>query len=187
MKNIKLITFFAVLVLYAAGVFCGSVRRAPAEKQDEMYAYLESAVSGYNIGLGESIKSVAADNARALAFLLICACFRAGTVGMLAFAAVRGYTAGFAVTAAVRFFGLRGLLFSGANLISAVLIIPSAAIFSAYSVHNLTYNRADGRLFRRQYIICAAAIFAVFCVDSALRGALSSVLMRLASGFLNKN
>lgn len=186
MKNIKTITFFAVLAIYVCGVFAGSVRQACAENQDEMYSYLESTVAGYNVSLGESIKSVAKDNAEVLVVLLICACFRAGIVGICASAAVKGYSAGFAITAAIRFFGFGGLLFSGASLISAAVLAPSAALFGAFTVYNLTHNRNDGKLFARHYLICAAALFAVLCADGICRGVLSSLLMRFASGFLKK-
>ncbi len=172
--------FFVLLGLYFAGVFAGSLQQARTEKQDEMYEYLEGAVSGYNAAVGDSIKSVAKDNAKAYAVILICTFFKIGVLGLGAVMMIKGYTAGFAITAVMRYYGIKGILFCGANLISAVVLIPSFAFLGGFSSYNLLYNRQDKRIFLKQYFIMAALLALVFCIDSLTRGALSSVFMRLA-------
>ena len=180
MKNIKVIMFFVLIGLYFTGIFAGSLQQVRTEKQDEMYAYLDGAVSGYNAEVGESIRSVAVDNLKTYAAVLICAFFKIGVLGLGAVMMVKGYTTGFAITAVMRFYGIKGLLFCGANLISAAILIPSLAFFGGFSSYNLLYNRQDKRIFLRQYFIMAVIMALVFFIDSLTRGFLSSAFMKLA-------
>lgn len=186
MKNIKLIVFILFLGMYFLGITAGSLQQVRTEKQDEMYSYLDGAVSGYDVKAGDSIKSVAIDNIKLLVIVLVCGLFKVGIIGHGAVILAKGFSTGFAITAMMRLYGIKGMIFCGANLISIVLLVPALALFGGISAHNLMYNHQDKQRFLKKYFIMAAIIALVFCIDSLTRGFFSSIFMRLAAGFLKQ-
>lgn len=180
MKNLKLILFFVMLGMYAAGIAVGSMRQIKTDNQEEMYAYLESAVSGYEVTAADSIKSVAADNAKTLIAAALGGLFRIGPAAVAAVILIKGYTAGFAITAVLRCYGIKGLILCGANLLSAMLLIPVLAYYGSASAYNLFYNRREKGIFFRKYFFLLILLTAIFCADSLLRGFFSSIFMKFA-------
>lgn len=184
MKNFKLFLFFLFLVIYAIGVGTGSMKQIKSSNQDEMYAYLESGIGEYDVTAAQSIKSVAADNAKILIVVLLGGLFRLGIIAIAGAIFIKGYTAGFAITAVLRLLGLRGMLLCGANLLSAMLLVPAIAYYGSAAMHNLIENRQDRSVFFKNFLVLAIFAFAIFCVDSLSRGFFSSIFMNLAGGMV---
>ncbi len=181
MKNIKLIFLIVFLGIYIAGMGIGSVKQIKDEKQDEMYAYLENAVSDYSVTAAEGMKSVACDNAKILAASLFGGLFIFGPCIVAAVIFFKGYAAGFAITAVLRLYGLRGLTLCGANILSAVILIPALLYYGSASAHNLIYNRREKGIFLKKYLVLVIFLTAILCADSLVRGFFSSIFMKLAA------
>ncbi len=184
MKNFKLFLFFIFLAIYAVGVGTGSMRQIKSANQDEMYAYLESGIGEYDVSAVQSIKSVAVDNAKILAVILAGGLFRLGVIAVAGAIFIKGYAAGFAITAVLRFLGIKGMLLCGANLLSAMLLVPTIAYYGSAAMNNLLENRQDKRRFFKNFCVLAIFVFAIFCVDSLSRGFFSSIFMNLAGGMV---
>ena len=181
MKNIKKVLFFTLIAMYALGILTGSINQVRTKSQDEMYAYLEGAVAGYDATISDSIKSVAWDNIKVLAILFMSGFFRIAPVVTSAIVLLKGYTAGFAITTMLRLYGLKGMLFCGANIISALILIPTLAYYGGAGTQNLQENRFDKKLFLKKHLIFIVLVTAIFCVDSMVRGFFSSIFMKLGA------
>lgn len=179
--KIKVILILLLIGMYSAGVGIGSYRQTKAENQDEMYEYLSGAVSEYESKSLESIKSVAKDNAKILVPVLFFGFFKISPIVIAALILLKGYSAGFAITSMLRLYGIKGLLFCGANLISSILLIPALSMYGGFTAHNTIYNCQNRQLFLKKYLILAIFITATFCVDSLARGFFSSIFMKMAA------
>lgn len=182
MKNNKTLIFLGFILLYAIGVLIGSLRQVKVENQGEMYEYLEGAVGGYNVSLQDSIKSIFKDNLKLFVLLLIGGFFVIGTPILAVVAAGRGYSAGFAVTTVLRYYGIRGLLFCISNFISAAVIVPLISWYAVISVVNLKKHRFDRREFIKRFLTQMAIILPILALDSLARGFLSFFFIKIASG-----
>lgn len=178
MKNFKAVIFFVFLFLYGTGVLIGSIRQVSAPNQNVMYEYLEGAVSGYDVTSQESFKSVLKDNIKLFFCLLVGGFFVVGPVILGVIILVKGYSVGFAITAMLRLFGVRGLICCISNLISAVILIPAICWYSCKAVENIKDIRYDRREFLKRLAILLIVIFIVLLIDSGIRGYLSAILMK---------
>lgn len=168
------------LLLYFVGVCIGCVREIGVENQGEMYEYLEASVTDYNVTASDSIKSIFKDNMKIFCFLFLGGLFLPGSVLLGGVMLVKGYTAGFAITAMLRLFGMKGLIFCGANLVSAAILVPALSWYSGASFENLIRKREDRNTFLKKYTVMLLCIFLILIFDAILRGFLSSMLMKLA-------
>ena len=123
MKNFRKLFFAAFFIIYGIGIFSGSMGQVKEDNQQEIYTYLEGAISAYDAKLLESITAIWKGN---IGLFILCA------AGMLFKIAVplpaiailmRGYSAGFAITAAMRLYGFGGIFLSLANIISLAFLI----------------------------------------------------------------
>lgn len=180
MKNFKTVVFFVFIALYTLGIFVGSVSLVGNKNQVEMYEYLEGAVSGYNVPIGESIKQILEDNLKTFVILVAGGMFLLGPVVMAVFMVVKGYTTGFAITAVLRLFGMRGFAFCVANLISCAIIIPAISWYSCTSLSNIINNKQDKSIFMKQFFVRLLIMIPILLIDGVFRGFLSSILLKLA-------
>ncbi len=181
MKNLKGIIFLVFLLLYGIGVCIGSTRQVLTPNQSGMYEYLEGAVLGYDVPASESVKSILKDNMKLFFCLLVGGFFLVGPVVLGAVMLIKGYSTGFAITAVLRLFGIRGLIFCMANLISAIIIVPALCWYSCKTVENIKEMRYDRREFLKRFFLLLIVIFIVLIIDSGIRGYLSAILMKLAA------
>lgn len=181
MKNYKWIIFFVFLILYVVGVCIGSTRQVLVENQNGMYEYLEGAVSGYDVSAAQSVKSIFKDNMKLFCCLVIGGFFVLGPIILGVVMLVKGYSVGFAITAVLRLFGLRGLIFCVANLVSATVIVPSLCWYSCKAVENIKDMRYDRREFLKKLFLLSSIALIVLIIDSVIRGYLSAILMKFAA------
>lgn len=181
-KNLKNILFLAFILLYTVGVCIGCMMQISVRNQGNMYEYLESAMSGYDVTALESIKTILWDNLKIFGLLAIGGFFLAGPLVLAGVMLMKGYTAGFAITAVLRFYGMRGIIFCGANLVSAAIVIPAVCWYSCASSTNILKNRHDRKEFLKRFFLLLAAILPILCVDGILKGILSPFLIKFASG-----
>lgn len=181
MKRVKILLFFLLLVLYTAGITAGSVMQVKSDRQEELNEYLNSAVSGYQTTAARSIKSVAADNAKLFVPAACGGLFKFGIAVIAVLVLWKGYTAGFSITAILRLYGLRGLVLCGANIISALVIIPALAYFGSISAYSAIWDYRDVKQKRKRYAAAVILLLAILLADSFMRGFLSSVFMKYAS------
>ena len=181
MIKFKKITFIVFVALYSIGVCVGCIRQTRTDNQRDMYEYLESAVSGYNVPIGESIKSILENNLKLMAFLVAGGLFLVGPIILAGVMLSKGYAAGFAITSILRLFGMRGLLFCIANLVSVAIIIPAISWYSCVSLVNILNNRNDRKEFLKRFFLLFAIMIPVVLVDGVVRGFLSAILMNFAS------
>lgn len=179
-KKTLIVIFTALTAIYAISVFCGGLSQINSDEQSEMFDYLSKAVSEYTTTLSEGIKSVAAENAFTLAILLLAGLFLPLSVLCIPVIFANGYTAGFSVTAMLRLYGIKGLVFCIPNILSAAFVVPALIFYSAASVRNLRTFKGT-KTFGKYFVILLIFLTAVFCVDSVIRGALSTIFMKSAS------
>ncbi len=182
MQNKKGVTFLIFLLLYGVGVCIGCTRQISVSDQSGMYEYLEQAMSGYNATAMESVKSIFKDNMKLFLCIAIGGFFLIGPVFLGGVMLVKGYSTGFAITAVLRFFGLYGITFCIANLISAGFVVPMLCWYSCNCVLNIKEMRYDRREFLKRFFVLLAIMLVVVIVDSGVRGFLSAMLMKFASG-----
>ena len=185
MRNLKLLLFFIFLGVYALGIAIGGIRQVKSENPD-MYEYLSGAVSEYAPAAVKSIKSVASDNVKLLAVLALGGLFKAGIILIPAAMLLKGYTAGFSITAVIRLYGIKGLILCGANILSVMLLIPSIAYYGSVTSYNLLQNPMTKGEYLKKYFLILIFLTAIFCIDSLLRGFLSSTFMKF-SDFITKS
>ena len=181
MKNFKGIVFFVFLLLYGVGVCIGSARQVLVDNQSGMYEYLEGAVSGYDVGIKESVNSILKDNMKLFCCLVAGGFFVMGPIVLGTVMVIKGYSTGFAITAVLRFFGMRGLIYCLANLISAIIVIPALCWYSCKAVENIKEIRYDRREFMKRLLLLLVIILLVLIVDGGIRGYLSAILMKIGS------
>lgn len=177
-----MVLFAALFGIYIIGVVTGSIHQVKTDNQAEMYSYLETAVSGYDAEVADSIKSVAKDNAKMLLLASPGAFFRIGVPGIAAVMLLKGYATGFAVTAVLRLYGMRGLLLCSANFISLAILIPALAYYGTAAIGNLIYNRDEKKKFLKKAVLLFMFITLMFALDSALRGIFSAFFTDMAAG-----
>lgn len=175
----------ALFGMYIIGVAIGSVHQVKTGKQAEMYSYLETAVSEYDAEAADSIKSVARSNAGLLMLAAPGAFFRLGVPGIAAVMLLKGYAAGFAVTAVLRLYGMRGLLLCGANFISLAILIPALASYGAAVVGNLIYNGKEKKKMLKKAVLLLLFIVLMLALDSILRGTFSAFFIDMAAKAVN--
>ena len=181
MKNFKVILFLIFILLYSVGIVAGCIGQVGTENQRDMYEYLEGAVSGYDTSANESIKAVFSESIKIMGLIAIGGFFLLGPLILCFVMLMKGYATGFAITTILRLFGMRGLLFCGANLVSSAIIIPAIAWYSCQATSNILNNRYERKDFIKRYILLIVIMIPVFLADSVLRGLLSSILIKFAS------
>lgn len=184
MKNKKafLIIFF---VVYALGILFGCISEVRFENQEEIYAYLQSGVTNYNIGASESISAILRSNIKPFS---LCAIGTFCGQALTAFSAVvlmRGYSAGFAVTAALRVYGFSGILLCGANIISLGFFIPILAFGEKILERKCEKNYDYKRKILGRILFTIIFLGPVFFTDSLIKGGLSALLTDFAAGILS--
>ena len=135
-------------------------------------------MTGYSVTAMESIKSILADNIKLFLCLLAGGFFLIGPLILCGVMVIKGYFAGFAITAVLRLLGIRGLLFCTANLISAIIVVPALCWYSCKSTENIKEMRYDRRGFLKKLFLMALIILVVLVADSIIRGYLSAMLMK---------
>lgn len=181
MKNLWKLLFLLLIFLYAAGVFVGAVWEIRAPNQNELYRYLSEGIKGYETQIVSAIKAAATEN---LKFLLILAVGGAikpllwlPCVAML----IKGYITGFSVMAALRLYGVKGGLLCLANILSAAVIIPIAAYYGSKNMKGLVLGEEK---YYKNFLIATIFLIAIFCADSLIKGALSPIFVKWASGLI---
>lgn len=182
MKRFKRILFIIFFLLYAIGICIGCIKQISSSNQQDMYTYLNSAISGYNTSLTESIKSVLTSNLRLFVFLVAGGIFLIGPVVIAGIVLMEGYSAGFAVISVLRLFGLKGFLYCIANLVSVAVIIPVICWYACSATANIIKNRNDRRQFLKTLVFLIAILFPVILADGILRGLFSSIIMKFMGG-----
>lgn len=180
MKNTRMMLFLIFILIYIVGISAGSISQVKAGNQAEMSEYLKTSVSGYTTSAANGIKSVLSDNMKLFLPIAAAGLFKWGILIIGAVILLKGYCTGFAITAVLRVYGLGGMILCGANIISALCIIPSVALYGSATARGgvrETYERTD--IFKR-YFLFLFIIAAVFAADCMLRGFLSTVFMKYA-------
>lgn len=181
MKRIKVCLFFILLSLYTVGITLGSISQVKTDRQEEICDYLNSAVTDYQTTASKSIKSVASDNLKVFILAAVVGLFKFGVGIVAALVLWKGYAAGFSITAILRLYGMRGLVLCGANIISALMIIPVLAYYGSVSAYSLIWDYREIKQKRKMYVVLIVLLFVVLLADSFMRGFLSSIFMKYAA------
>ena len=183
-KNKKLMFFYIFLAIYILGLFVGTFSQIYDKNQADMYEYLKSAISVYEVSAKESIKGVFRENLKIILIILISGFFKISPFVSGGVIFIKGYTLGFATSAALRLFGISGLLLCGANFLSAMFLIPAIVIFGVFNIDNIRYNLDDKKAFLKTYLVLSIFLLIIFGADTVLRGALSSLFIKFSSSIL---
>lgn len=184
MKNYRNILLIALFCVYAIGLLSGGVNEKRQDNQAEMYTYLENAISEYDASVKESVLQIAKEN---LVFFGICAIgifIKTGVLGIAPVLFVRGYAAGFAITAAMRLYGFGGILLSLANVISLAILIPVLCTCGGAASLNMTENKLYPKTLFARGCFLVMFLAAIFAADCILRGVLTAVFTDFAAGIL---
>lgn len=182
-KNQKAI-FGIFFLLYAVGILVGAMREISAPKQAEIYEYLGSSLSEYEVGIKSGIKNVANENIICALLVIVGGFFKSlfwiADIAVL----IKGYLTGFSVMAALRLYGIKGIMLCGGNIISAGIMIPTISYFCSVSVSELFIFGTEKKDYYKKISIITFFLIAIFCVDCFLKGFLTPIFMKLASKLL---
>ena len=179
--DLKKILIIVFIILYALGMVFGCLEQISTENQNDMYTYLEDSISAYDVPVSESVKSILLDNAKLFAVLVAGGLFMIGPILLVVLVFLKGYSTGFAVISILRLFGIRGMLLCAANIMSAAVIVPAVCWFSAMCCVNILTNRYDRKTFLKRFFVLIAFMLPIMLLDGFVRGALSSLLMKIGT------
>ena len=183
MNNLRKLLFFALFLFYAAGIFTGAERELHTPDQAEIYQYLSDGVKFYDTAPISGVKAAATENLKA--FTLIAAGGLIKALVWLSGAALilMGYLTGFSVMAALRLYGINGMLLCVPNLVSAAFIIPAAAFYGSTNAAEMILGDKKN-VYRKKIPVLTIFLFAIFCADALLKGTLSPIFVKWAASLL---
>ena len=162
-----------LVVIYGLGILLGGMYQVKIPEQTEMYQYLKNGVSAYGGGIGKGIGAVFSDNLPEFFVLFLSAYLPFGVYAVGICLGVRGFMTGFALTAALRTYGLSGVILCAGNVLSAL----TCALIVAYGLFLHARAEMAGRvklgLFSYLYLL------AVLGLDAVIKGGMSAVVLRL--------
>lgn len=173
MKRKNIIIFYSLITLYIIGIFAGSLWQVHINEQTEMYQYLKNGVNSYNESIKESITAVAKDSIPELSLLFLSAYIPYGIIILYGAVAIRGFMASFAITAALRTFGISGVILCIGNVASMVFTIPCLVFFGIF-LHN-----KDNLPRYKLGLIILLFLLLILLTDCFFKGVLSPVFVRL--------
>lgn len=168
------IAFYLLIAIYVLGLLSGGLYQVHIKEQTEMYEYLKNGVAVYEESVLGSIKAAGKDNIPELLLMLLSAYLPFGLYLIGGILAVRGFMTGFAVTACLRVYGLSGVCLCLGNVLSAVISVPCFIIFGIF-----IYNNAESTGKIKLGFFSLIFLVTVLVFDSVLKGALSSLAVRL--------
>ena len=173
--------FILLILFYALGIFAGAVWEIHAPEQTELYSYLSDGIRGYDTQTLGSIKAAATENMKLLLVLTA-----GGAIKLLlwlpcATMLIKGYLTGFSVMAALRLYGAKGSLLCITNFLSAAVIIPAAAHYGSANMKRMVLGEEK---YYKKFFISTFFLAAIFCVDALIKGTLSPIFIKWASGIL---
>ena len=166
-------------MLYLAGLSTGAVREIYEPDQAGIYSFLERGMAEYGAAAKDSIKSTFSDNMKFFGLLAV-----GGLSKILIWTAAtaiiaKGYLTGFSVMAALRLYGLRGLLICAPNLLSVMFFVPSMIYYTGINTAGLISGE-EKPFYYKKFIFLTIILFAVFCVDSVVKGGFSPIFIKWA-------
>ena len=173
--------FILLILFYSLGVFAGAMWEIYAPDQTELYSYLSDGIKAYDTQTVSSIKSAATDNLKFLLILLAGGAIKPLLWLPCAAMLIKGYLTGFSVMAALRLYGAKGSLLCVTNFLSAAVLIPAAAYYGSANMKRM--GLAEGKYYKK-FLIATFFLAAIFCVDAVIKGALSPIFIKWASGIL---
>lgn len=178
MKRAKLVIFFLMIFIYTTGIFVGAKREVASSKQAEMYEYLEKSVSEYNMGIKEAIKGVAKENAKSLGLLAVGGLFKPACFLIVAVVLLRGYATGFSVMAALRLYGVKGILLCGANFISVAITVPTIAYYAGVIFCEMFIEKLPQKEIYKKTASVLFILTAILCTDCLIKGFFTPIFMK---------
>ncbi len=183
MNNLKKLLFFLLFLIYAGGVFAGAAKEVRVSDQSEIYKYLEDGVKSYDTAASSGVKSAAKENLKFFA-LLAAGCLFKPLLWLLGAAMlIKGYVAGFSVMAALRLYGIKGVLLCISSLASAAVLIPAASYYGSINAKALILGE-EKRTYYRRFFAVTIFLGAIFCADAFIKGASSPIFIKWASKLL---
>jgi len=182
--KLRRLLFVLLMILYAAGVFIGTQKEVKAPNQAEIYQFLESGVREYDTAVSSSVKTAFFENAKLLLMLVAGSLFKP-LIWILGVAMlIKGYFSGFSVMAALRLYGVKGVMLCISNFLSAAILIPAAAYYGSINANALLRGGEKREYYR---IFFAATIFlaSIFCADALIKGAMSPIFVKWAAKLLS--
>ena len=166
--------FYLLVVFYLLGLLAGGLYQVHIKEQAQMYEYLKNGVSGYEGSVLGSIKAVGMDNIPELLAMLLSAYLPFGLYLVGGVLLVRGFMAGFALTACLRVYGIFGGMLCIGNVLSAALTGACFILFGMF-----IFNNADSFGKVKLGFFSFIFLLVVLLLDSILKGTLSSIAVKL--------
>ena len=186
MKNYKKIFFVVFFGMYVLGIIVGGMSQTRQKNQEDMYVYLENAVSEYDVSAKDGIIRIGRENLIYFALCALGSLFKLAVPGIGICIFVRGYAAGFAITSVLRLYGMKGALLCSANIISLLLTIPLLCHCGSAAVGNFAENKFDRTSFLKRSFFLILLVLLIFIIDCVLRGGLSAIFTNFAASVLKK-
>lgn len=180
MNKLRKLLIFALFVAYALGILAGAIREIKVPDAADMYEYLEKGIEGYDTAAVNGIKSAGADNLKIFALIAGGSLFKPLVWLIVLAMLLKGYLTGFSLMAAMRLYGIKGILLCVPNLISAAVLIPSAIYYGGINMSGQLGQR-EKREFYKRFVLATIFFAAIFCADAILKGALSPIFVKWAS------
>ncbi|MBR4720261.1 MAG: hypothetical protein IK057_00720 [Clostridia bacterium] len=180
MKKLRNILIFILFFIYAGGVLAGAVREVKMPNASEMYEYLEKGIEEYDTAATSGVKTAAMDNLKTFSMLVIGSLFKPFIWLMAVAMLIKGYFTGFSVMAALRLYGIRGILLCVPNILSAMVLIPASIYYGGLNGSGLL-NRYEKSGFYKKFLWATIFLLAIFCADTLIKGAASPIFVKWAS------
>lgn len=180
MKKLRKLSVLALFLIYASGIIAGTAREVGLPQEAEMYEYLENGISNYDTDTVSGIKSAATDNLKFLTLLAVGSLFKPLVWLIAAALLAKGYLTGFSLMAALRLYGIKGMMLCVPNLLSAAAAIPSAIYYGGINISGL-FEGGGRATFYRRIFWTTVFLAAIFCADAIIKGTLSPIFVKWAS------
>ena len=183
MKRLRKTLILILFIIYAGGVLSGAVREIKMPNASEMYDYLETGIAEYDTATTSGVQTTAMDNLKIFSLLVLGSLFKP-FIWLIAVAMlIKGYFMGFSVMAALRLYGIRGLLICVPNIISAMVLIPASIYYGGLNGSG-QLNGYEKSGFYKKILWATIFLFAIFCADTLIKGAASPIFVKWASKLL---
>ncbi len=181
LRKIFYAAFFAVLLAGAAAGAMYLARRYGGS--DEIKSYLDTAAAGFSGGVDSGSVTVRAlkDCMLAAALFFICGFFRPGAAVIAAEIARRGFVTGFTAAAFMRYFGMKGILFSACMLPQTAVMVPGMLMFGSVNAAAALGAPQRTKKFWLAYLIFFVAAATIFCASAICEGFLTTTFMKWAA------
>lgn len=179
-KVMYVFSFFILLLSTAAGSVYLIVKYG---NSSDIETYLNGVIgrlSGDIDGRSIMISSIK-ESAFVVIIFFICSFFKPGILVIGAEIARRGFVSGFTVSAFIKTYGTKGIIYTLCMMPQTLIMIPALMMLASINA-SLSLNRAERtKNLWMMYLFFIVASMSIFCVGAICEGFLTTIFMKMVS------